>query len=328
MLSSILFKLNKELTIKVYHGYGDNEKLMIMGHVFKSSPFPRKSYSHSIWSNTKALIKLFMAVPYEGATVNLNWGTQNLSTQTNSEGFFKLEWQPEQKISSGWHPIEVTAVTTDGATAKGQGKILVPAASKYTYISDIDDTFLISHSSNMLKRLRQLFTKNPQTRKPFEDVARHYQLLSGMSKGSANPFFYVSSSEWNLYEYIKEFCRAHKLPEGVFLLSTLRRWHELLSTGQGKHETKYTRICNIIKTFPNRKYILLGDDTQKDPEIYTSISKAHPENIIGVYIRRVKKSHFKQTQSMLSSIEQMGIATCYYEHSTEAILHSEKLHLI
>lgn len=295
-----------------------------MGHVFKSSPFPPEKYKNNALSNTKALIKLFMAVPYNGAVVELEWNGRIYSTITNENGFFKLEWEPEKKLTSGWHPVTVKATTDENTVATGEGKILIPYTSEFTCISDIDDTFLVSHSSNMPKRLYQLFTKNPQTRKPFEQVAKHYQLLAEGNNGIANPFFFVSSSEWNLYEYIKEFCRTHHLPEGVFLLSTLKRWFELLATGQGKHETKYTRIARIITTFPKRKYILLGDDTQKDPDIYQQVVNDFPENILCVYIRQVEKSNHTKTKQLLKEIKDKGVDTYYYKHSSDAIAHSRQ----
>lgn len=301
-----------------------------MGHVFKRSPFPRKSYKNNVLKNALALIRLFLAVPYEHADVAIMWNGKTLHTTTNENGFFKLEWDPEQEMEPGWHKLTVTARGNEGQEATGEGKLLIPSTSKYTCISDIDDTFLISHSSKLPKRLYQLFTKNPQTRKPFENVANHYQLLAGSSGDDSvnNPFFYVSSSEWNLYEYIKEFCRTHKLPEGVFLLSTLKRWYELLATGQGKHETKYTRIVRIISTFPNRKYVLLGDDTQLDPDIYEKVVRDFADKVLCVYIRQVRKKSYEQTKSTLKKITAAGVEVKYYKHSSDAIAHSKEFGLI
>jgi phosphatidate phosphatase APP1 len=108
---------------------------------------------------------------------------------------------------------------------RGYGNISIPFASSHALISDIDDTFLISHSSRLRRRLYVLFTKNARTRKPFEGVVNHYKLLAcgNVSGKNANPFFYVSSSEWNLYDFIAEFSRRNELPKGVFLLSQLKR---------------------------------------------------------------------------------------------------------
>lgn len=324
MFLSRLFTINKEPSIKVYHGYGDEDGILILGHVLKRSPFPPKSYKKNVWSNTKALIKYFLTAPYEGAEVSLTLGGETIKTITDEHGFFRIEWKARAALQTGWNRVVLSAITPDGDYVSDEGKILFPSDTQYAFISDIDDTFLVSHSSNLPKRLYALFTKNPQTRKPFKDVVAHYNLLAKSAKQGKAPFFYVSSSEWNLYEYIKEFCRFHDLPEGVFLLSTLKRWHELFKTGQGKHGTKLIRISHVIKAFPHRKYVLLGDDTQKDPEIYLEAIEQFPDNISCVYIRRIEKDHYQKTERIISSIRDKGIEAFYYKHSSEAIAHSKE----
>lgn len=326
-----LFSKNKEASVKVYHGYGDEEKLMVIGHVFKRAPdYPELVKKNSVVWNTKSLVRLFMAETYPNVKVSLIWNGTLHETTADDNGFFRLEWDPVEKPEKGWIKVTVTATLPDGAEINGEGKILIPHQSQYIYISDIDDTFLISHSSNLPKRLYQLFTKNAQTRKPFKDVARHYQLLAEGSKYDdvTNAFFYVSSSEWNLYEYIKEFMRTHKLPEGVFLLSELKKWYELLNTGQGKHETKYDRIKRIIDTFPHHKYVLLGDDTQKDPVIYEKVVEHYGSKIVNIYIRQVEHKHIEKTKVIIQRIENKGVDVKYYEHSAEAIEHSKQAGLI
>src|SRR4051812_36254921 len=52
--------LTNEVTIKVYHGYGHADQLMIHGHVFRLSPLPRKKYRKSFLRNTWALLRLFI----------------------------------------------------------------------------------------------------------------------------------------------------------------------------------------------------------------------------------------------------------------------------
>jgi phosphatidate phosphatase APP1 len=59
-------------------------------------------------------------------------------------------------------------------------------------------------------------------------VVNHYQLLatSGQITNNSNPFFYVSGSEWNLYDFIVEFFRINNLPKGVFLLNQLKAFSQ------------------------------------------------------------------------------------------------------
>lgn len=324
------FHITEKPIVKVYHGYGDEDMMLVYGHVFKQSPLPRVNYRKNFFVNSFSLVNLFMTKPYADVSVALEWGDQVIEAKTDQDGFFKLEWKSELPMDRGWHLITIDAVTPKGEKLSGDGKILIPYQTQYAFISDIDDTFLISHSSNLRKRLYVLLTKNARTRKPFDGVVQHYQLLStsNTDPDTPHPFFFVSSSEWNLYDYIKEFCRNNGLPEGVFLLNKLKQMHEFLNTGQGKHSGKFFRIVRLMKEFPHQKFVLLGDDTQDDPIIYTAVVESFPNQIIAVYWRHVRKSRRQLVEELADRISKQGVQVCYFSKSSEAIEHSRKVGLI
>jgi phosphatidate phosphatase APP1 len=106
-----------------------------------------------------------------------------------------------------------------------------------------------------------------------------------------NPFFYVSSSEWNLYDDLVDFFRFNHLPEGSFLLNQVKRWYDLLKTGKTKHQGKLLRIVRIVEAFPQQRFILLGDNSQSDPYIYRSLAEKFGDRIVAVFIRSVVPKH-------------------------------------
>ena len=197
-------------------------------------------------------------------------------------------------------------------------------------MSDIDDTFLISHSSNLWKKLYVLFTKNAHSRKPFEGVVKHYQLLSQAhtTTNHPNPFFYVSSSEWNLYDFIKEFTRKNELPEGVYLLSQIKRLSEVWKTGATKHSGKFMRIARIMEAYPAQKFVLFGDDSQQDPTIYAGIVTHFPGMVKAVYLRHVYDKNISNVKELIKKIEACGVSCCHFEHSETAIEHSYSIGLL
>jgi phosphatidate phosphatase APP1 len=323
--------LTNELLIKVYHGYGHVEQLVIYGHVFRQSPLPRKRYSKSVLNNTWALLRLFMVKPYPNARLQMTWQGQQLNTVSDENGFYKFEWKDQPPLEQGWHEVIVELVNKDNVVlTQSKGSIYIPHPTQYGFISDVDDTFLISHSSNLRKRLYALFTQNARSRKPFEGVVKHYQLLTAgnTTPNAPNPFFYVSSSEWNLYDYLLEFTRVHDLPRGVFLLNVLKQIGEIFKTGQNNHGTKFTRIVRIIEGFPKQRFVLLGDSSQHDPYIYESLVKHFPEQIYAVYIRDVYKKNKDKVTEVIRRIEATGVHCCFFSHSAEAIAHSKNIGLI
>ncbi len=325
-----LFRLTAQPTVKVYHGYGHNNSLTIFGHVFRLSPFPRRQYRQSFVRNTLALLRLFMIKPFAGVEVQVEWKGKTHTARTDTDGFFRFEWEDAEPFNLGWTSVLVTAFHQQKQIAKGAGRIYVPYPTQHIIVSDIDDTFLISHSANLRKRLYVLFTQNARSRKPFEGVVRHYQLLAqtGTTPEAPNPVFYVSSSEWNLYEYILEFTAINKIPRGVFLLSQLKGFSQLLKTGQNHHGTKFTRIVRILQAFPNHRVILLGDSSQQDPYIYEAIVKHFPKQIHAVYIRDVFERNYEKVKDVLHKIEAAGVPCLFFKHSKEAIMHSVKIGLI
>jgi phosphatidate phosphatase APP1 len=322
--------LTNQPTVKVYRGYGQTESLTLFGHVFRVSPLPPRRYRKSIVHNTLALLRLFIVKPFEGADVEMEWEGQLLQCKTDKDGFFKFDWKDQPPLPVGWHEVVVAAKYNSQTIASSTGTIYVPFETQYGFISDIDDTFLVSHSSNLRKRLFVLFTQNARSRQPFEGSANHYQLLSvgNTTADAPNPFFYVSSSEWNLYDYINEFTLTYQIPKGVFLLNQLKLISELFKTGQNNHQGKFTRIVRILETFPRQRFVLLGDSSQHDPYIYEAVEKHFPKQIHAVYIRDVYAKNFQKVKDVLFKIEGAGVPCCFFKHSSEAIMHSKKIGLI
>ncbi len=323
-------RISNQYRVKVYRGFGSATCLSTSGHVLNLSPLSRKHYRKNILLNVFAVLRLFFVRPVSGVTVRLKEQPE-IATQTDADGFFRLDWSPESPLSAGWHSVMVELITDNQTViTESEGRICVPDSTKYGFISDIDDTFLISHSATIMKRLLVLLTENARSRRPFAGVVRHYQLLAEAQtdERTANPFFYVSSSEWNLYDYILEFANQHQLPEGVYQLAQLKRFSQILATGKTKHATKLDRIARILTAFPDRQFVLLGDDTQQDPVIYSEVVRHYPGQIRCVYLRKLNLKNRENTLARIAEINAAGIDCCYFEHSAEATEHSRQIGLI
>ena len=318
-------------TIRVYHGYGHQKNMVVYGHVLAYKPVRISRYTNNLLLNVIHLIRLFFVSPIPKVNVRMQWNNQYFFSSTEKDGFFKFEWQSNEHVEAGWHQIIVNSIDNQGrTTATGEGKIFVPHSTQYGFISDIDDTVLVSHSSKTGKKLRTMFTKNPRSRKTFDDVVKFYQLLSLAHTTSdlLNPFFYVSSSEWNLYDDLNEFFKHNNLPKGAFLLNSIKKWYQLLSTGKTKHQGKFIRVIRILEAFPKQKFVLLGDNSQRDPEIYASIANKYADRIIAIYIRNVSPKKEDITLKLLSSIENKQIQTLQFNHTQQAIIHAKSMGLI
>ncbi len=320
-----------KLDLKLYRGYVNDEELVVFGHLFESWAPDKFSIDKKGIKHAHAILHKFRIKPLENFKVRLKFRDLDVTTKTQNDGYFRFTIPYNTPLEPGWHEYEVTCKMYEFGMIE-KGELLKPYPSKLAIISDIDDTFLISHSNSLFKKLYVMLSKNINKRKVFDDVVKHYTRLSQAgqnSKEATNSFFYVSSSEWNLYDFIAEFADMHELPKAVIKLKKIKTGlRDFVSTGRGNHDHKFIKIKDIISFYPNLKYVLLGDDSQHDPYLYERICKTFPMNIKAVYIRQTTSKQNGKVQKVLSNLETLNVSTCYFRDSEKAIHHSERENII
>lgn len=320
-----------KLDLKLYRGYVNEKQLVVFGHVFKSWAPDKYEVDRRGIKHAFSIIHMFRIKPLKNITVNLEFKNLNVSTKTLDDGYFRFDVPFNEELESGWHEYCVTCKLGEiGIIEKGE--LLKPYESRVSIISDIDDTFLISHSNSFFKKLYVMLLKNINKRKIFDDVVHHYRHLSVAgqdSKKASNSFFYVSSSEWNLYEFINDFAELHDLPKAVIKLKKIKTGiRDFLSTGRGGHDHKFDKIKDIISFYPHLTYVLLGDDSQHDAFIYERICKIFPQNVKAVYLRQTGKGKKSKVNAVLQNINSLNVSTSYFINSDEAIQHSKSIGII
>ena len=315
--------------LQLYRGYANEHELIVMGHVFKKEynyDFQKKSLK-----NATSIVNLFQVKTISNFDVYLKYGDSEIHTKTLHDGYFKFCIPVEKEFNFGWMEYEVN-IKYKGETIEAKGSFIRPHNGNLGIISDIDDTFLVSHTDNFFKKLYILLFRNVNSRKIFKDVVPHYQALSSAernNKDEKNAFFYISSSEWNLYRFIVKFTKIHQLPRAVILLKDIKTGlADFFMSGRGNHDHKLHKIKHVLEFYPHLKYVLLGDDSQHDPDLYEHICKIFPVTVKAVYIRQTGKNKKETTKSILKNLENLEVSVCYFKHSSEAIAHSKSIGLI
>ncbi len=317
--------------LKLYRGYANEEELIVMGHVFRPTTKQEYDFQKKNFRNARSVIRMFRIKTQGNADVYLDFNNRKIHTKTLDDGYFKFTIPLKNEPGHGWMDYRVTLVHA-GHEVSAKGSFLRPFEGKLGFISDIDDTFLVSYTRNPFKKLYILLFRNLRGRKIFEGVVPHYQALSTAgrnNKQEENAFFYVSSSEWNLYRFIIDFTELHDLPRAVLLLKDIKTsLTDFFITGRGDHNHKFEKIKHILEFYPHLTYTLLGDDSQQDPFLYEDICKIFPVNVKAVYIRQTGKHKKPKAVAALQNMESLDVATCYFEDSSEAIEHSRRIGLI
>lgn len=320
-----------KLDLKLYRGYVNDESLVVFGHLFESWAPDKYSIERKGIKHAHAILHKFRIEPLPNYEVRLKFRNVDVTTKTQEDGYFRFSIPFNDTLEPGWHRYEVTCKMYEFGMVEA-GELLKPYPGQLGIISDIDDTFLVSHSNTFFKKLYVMLSRNINKRKIFEDVVKHYQKLSqaGQEHEKAfNSFFYVSSSEWNLYDFIDEFAEMHKLPKAVIKLKAIKTGlRDFVKTGRGNHDHKFVKIKDIISFYPHLQYVLLGDDSQHDPYLYERIVKTFPMNVKAIYIRQTGKDAKQEIKEVMENLQSMDVATCYFKNSEKAIAHSESISII
>lgn len=321
-----------KLDLQLYRGYANDTEIVVFGHVFESWGPSNYEIDRNGLYHMLALWKMFSIRPLKNVEVQFMFRELKIAGSTNENGYFSFKIPYGSNLEAGWHSYQVICKPEGHAYGLVEtAEFRKPFTSGLTIISDIDDTFLVSHSGNIWKKLYVLLTRNVNERKAFEEVEAHYIALeeNPKQKEAPNSFFFVSSSEWNLYHFIIQFSILKKLPKAVLKLKSIKTGiFDFLKTGGGNHNHKFDKIETIINFYPQQQYVLLGDDSQKDADIYERVCRMFPKNIKAVYIRQVSKYPNALVLEKIRTIEAQKIETCYFTSSGEAIDHSKQIGLI
>jgi phosphatidate phosphatase APP1 len=279
-----------------------DSKAILDGVVLKKAPF---TYSGRISSlrNLMKVIRSYYIPRFSGEKIQVIAGDLRIETTTDVNGSFReiigQRLSGEVKVFAGTEPLEIL---------QDYPIFFEPTKSAVDVISDIDDTIMVSHTARDLKRIGTLAFKGPLRRKaiPFTQ-----KLLGKLSEMDAR-IIYVSKSESNLFSMIAAIIRHHNLPRGALILTPYLKLRQLFSYDKGK-DYKLNHIRLIMEHSAAKKFVLLGDDSQRDMEVYAQIAEAFPHRVFRIYVRQTARLKNQKHKDTWEKIQSTGISARYFE---------------
>jgi phosphatidate phosphatase APP1 len=90
---------------------------------------------------------------------------------------------------------------------------------------------------------------------------------------------------------VMEFTQTEHFPWATFSLKMIRfKDKTIMDVFKKGTATKPKHIEPILKRYPGRKFILVGDNGEQDPEVYAKLMRKYPEQIIKILIRNVTQA--------------------------------------
>ncbi|WP_338241957.1 phosphatase domain-containing protein [Aurantiacibacter hainanensis] len=318
------------LRVQPYFGHRSRDRLVLSARALRAKPpgFDQRSRLRAV----KTMVTQFVSHEMASIPVTLELegdGGKILEHEghTNDEGYvhFDVALDPHWDLPEhpAWELGRIRWVNIEGPQVEDV-HILAPGRdSRLAVISDIDDTIIETGITgglrSVMRNWKRVFAQLPHERVPVPGADAFYGQLAGgvLERGehrpasripaTKRPFFYISSSPWNLFSYLVAYQRLQGLPLGPL---KLRDWgfnrRTLGKSSHGAH--KDAAIDGILGMYPDLRFAMIGDDTQGDLPAFARAVDMYPDRVAAVFLRTVSGHTFSpEEEAACSAIRDAGV---------------------
>ena len=193
------------------------------------------------------------------------------------------------ELEPGWHEAVLDVGAAPDLEPVACPVRIVDPNARIGVVCDIDDTVLITSVPRPLLATWNTFVLREHARRPVPGMGAFLHALAG----DDGFVVYLSTGAWNFAPHLERFMAEHDLPPGPLFLTD---WGPT-SSGWFRSGAAHKRatLRQLRAEHPHTKWFLVGDDGQRDPEIYAEFAAAHPTAVAAVAIR-----HLTPTQQLLA----------------------------
>ncbi len=266
----------------VYDGYGSAPGtpgpypqgwVRVLGRVVmaRQEPSPRPVQLLRGWRS-------FLTAPAAEAALVVLVGDRRFELSADRSGVVDVVL--EVPLPPGRHGVVLEPV--GGSPSRGEVVVLGETATR-GLVSDIDDTVIVTHLPRPLIAGWNTFVLRETARAEVPGMSALYRTLA---EPDAETFVvYVSTGAWDTAPFLRRFLARHRFPRGPLLLTD---WGPT-NTGwfRSGREHKLASMRRLREEFPGIRWLLVGDDGQHDPELYSVIAQERPRAVRAVALRRL-----------------------------------------
>ena len=265
--------------------YEPEKRSLIIGLLRETLEFKHVEMTDQQAATFAERARLFMVDNQRGRTIVVRVGEREHALgKSRSDGQFSgvIRLTDAELGTTGTRTAQIQAVLPAGDLRRFLGHINLADESGISVISDIDDTIKATQVRDRNLLLRRTFLE------PFKPVPGMAEVYRTWADKSGAQFCYVSASPWQLFLPLSEFVKSNGFPSGAFYLRKFR-WKDqsFLSLFESPERYKPAVIEPLLKRFPRRQFVLVGDAGERDPEIYAGLARRYPQQIARILIRDV-----------------------------------------
>lgn len=259
------------LRIEPFIGYSKGKNVVVRGRVLANNPDTLPKRIAAMLGTPGAMLSNFLTDEVSGATVSV--GSKRV--HSDEEGYFNLEVGLDNPSSN-----KMLARLEDTDREFELPVAITSPKASIGVISDIDDTVMRTGAWQLARNLWTTFTSPAEDREVFSDTVK----LIRRRVGEHGATFYVSSSPWNLHQYLLKVFERNDVPFGPLFLRDLGIDEtKFIKSSHGTH--KLDAIRTILEANPQLTFTLIGDTGQKDGQVYLAAIEDFPGRIDEVCLR-------------------------------------------
>lgn len=303
-----------------FAGYRNADTVRVKARIVRTLPemAGERSEPRTTLAKFKAMLALYRSREMAGVAVRLDAYGAFHEAVSDEEGYVSFEVPASPPLSDGTGWEQVTLHLAYGSAHQGASRSPVSVSlpilragsgARWAVISDIDDTIIETGAHNFARNWRRILVDQVADRIAVPGVASLYRMIATDHKAPTRPFFYVSSSPWNLYGYLTQFMERNGLPHGpMFLKDYGIDADKFIDTAH--HDHKLDAIETLLAFYPDITFLLIGDNGQHDVEIYAQAVEDFTGRIGAVYIRDIENRCAQPSKAkLLAQMQAAGVAT-------------------
>jgi phosphatidate phosphatase APP1 len=261
-------------TIVPYTGYGSTEWVRVLCRVVLARGVSEPSQRAAKVRGWRS----FFSIPIVDEPITVTAGGVTQTLTADRDGIIDLRL--EVALEPGWQELTLSAAGTEPVTAP---VLVVDPAARFGVVSDIDDTVMVTALPRPFLAAWNTFVLDEHARRPVAGMAVLYERLH--LRHPEAPFIYLSTGAWNVAPTLTRFLGRNLYPPGPLLLTdwgpTAEGWF------RSGRQHKRSNLIRLASEFPAIRWLLVGDDGQHDPALYSEFAEQHPDNVSAVAIRQL-----------------------------------------
>ena len=262
-------------TVTPFSSYGGSGWVRVLGRVLIVPPMPQRNPGE--YSSVRGW-RSFASVPIGYAQVTVTIGDVTHEVVSDRGGV--IDAVLPATLDAGWQTFTMSVEDSDPVESR---TFIVGDDIRFGVVSDVDDTVMVTALPRPLLAAWNSFIVDEHARQPVAGMAVLLERVVRDNPGS--PVVYLSTGAWNVAPTLVRFLRRHLFPPGAMLLTDWGPTHDRWFRSGREH--KADNLRRLAREFPDVRWLLIGDDGQHDDELYTRFTSEHPENVVGVAIRRL-----------------------------------------